>query len=261
MSILKLKPAFQAGQTLVGTWLNAPSPAQVETIGYAGFDFVMLDTEHSAYDIAGCENLVRAADAAQLPCLIRVPENQATPIAKALEYGAQGIMVPHVSSSQEAGAAVRHAHYAPLGERGAAPTIRAAHYGQTPWPDYVARAKAETLVVLQIEGKAGLDNLDAIMAISGVDILFIGPFDLSQALGISGQLDHPLLLETVGDVVRRARANNIALGIWMPTPEQVGPWIERGVQMITVASNDLIFFQGCQSFAGRVRATIEKFRN
>ncbi len=258
MAILKLKQAFKEGQTLVGTWLNAPSPAQVETIGYAGFDFIMLDTEHSSYDIEGCENLVRAADAAQFPCLIRVPENKPTPVAKALEYGAQGIVVPHVSTQEEASEAVRNAHYAPLGTRGAAPYIRGTHYGQTAWPDYLTQAKAETLVVLQIEGKEGLENLDAIMSVSGVDVLFIGPFDLSGSLGISGQLDHPLLLETVGEIVQRARAKNIALGIWMPTPEQVGPWIERGVQMITVASNDMIFMQGCRTFASKVKAQIPR---
>lgn len=254
--MLKLKQALREGRTLVGTWLNAGSPAQVETIGYAGFDFVVLDTEHSAYDIAGCENLARAADAAGFPCLIRVPENQPTPVGKALEYGAQGIVVPHVSSAEEAEAAVKHAHYAPRGVRGAAPTVRAARYGRTPWPDYLAQAKAETLVVLQIEGQAGIDNLAAIMAVAGVDVLFIGPFDLSESLGISGQLDHPLLLETVGRVVAQARANQIAVGIWMPTPAQAGPWIAQGVQLITVASNDMIFFKGCQEYAGQVKALI-----
>ncbi|MFN8453270.1 MAG: aldolase/citrate lyase family protein [Anaerolineae bacterium] len=254
--MLKLKHAFQQGQTLVGTWLNAPSPAQAETIGYAGFDFVILDTEHSSYDIPDCENLVRAADAAGLPSLIRVPENRGTPVGKALEYGAQGIVVPHVSTKAEAEAAVNHAHYPPKGVRGAAPTVRGAHYGQTPWPDYLAQARAETLVVLQIEGKEGIENLDAIMGVAGVDVLFIGPFDLSGALGISGQLDHPLLLDTAGDIVRRARSRHMAVGIWMPTPEQVGPWIARGVQMITVASNDMIFMQACRTVAGKVKAQI-----
>lgn len=254
--MLKLKQAFKEGQTLVGTWLNAPSPAQVETIGYAGFDFVILDTEHSAFDIAGCENLVRAADAAQLPCLVRVSDNNPTSVSKALEYGAQGIVVPHVSSRAEAEEAVSHAHYPPVGVRGAAPSVRAAHYGQIAWPDYLAQAREETLVVLQIEGHEGIANLDAIMAVPQVDVLFIGPFDLSTVLGISGQLDHPLLLETVGGIVQRARANGIAVGIWMPTPEQAGPWIGQGVQLITVASNDLIFLQGCRTFASKVKAQL-----
>ena len=256
MSILKLKQAFKEGRTVVGTWLNAPSPALVETIGYAGFDLVVLDTEHSSYDIAGCENLVRAADAARLPCLIRVSDNKPTPVAKALEYGAQGIVIPHVSGQAEAQAAVRHAHYAPVGIRGAAPNVRGAHYGRIPWPDYLAQAKAETLVILQIEGKDGIENLDAIMAVEGVDVLFVVPFDLSESLGISGQLDHPLLLDTVGDVVRRARQQGVALGIWMPTPEQAGPWIERGVQLITVSNNDMIFLKGCQSYVDQIKALL-----
>ncbi|NJN97984.1 MAG: hypothetical protein HC875_29855 [Anaerolineales bacterium] len=136
--MLKLKQAFKEGQTLVGTWLNAASPAQAETIGYAGFDFVILDTEHSAYDIAGCENLVRAADAARLPCLVRVSDDNPTSVSKVLEYGAQGVVVPHVSSRAEAEDAVKKAHYPPVGVRGPRlPFVRpitARRPGLTIWP-------------------------------------------------------------------------------------------------------------------------------
>lgn len=256
MSMLKLKQAFKEGQTLVGTWLNAPTAGQVEIIGHAGFDFVNLDTEHSSYGIETCENLVRAADAAQVPCLVRVYENQASLIGKVLDYGAQGVIVPHISTAEEARQAVQNAHYKPQGVRGAAPTVRAARYGKTPWPVYLAQAQTETLLVLQIEGREGIQNLDEIMAVEGVDVLFIGPFDLSESLGVSGQLDHPLLLDTVGEVVQRAKAKGIALGIWMPKPEQVQPWIARGVQMITVASNDMIFFEGCRTIADKVKAQL-----
>ena len=252
----QLKPQLQDGQVLIGTWLNAASPEQVETIGYAGFDFVILDTEHSSYDLASCENLVRAADAAKIPSLIRVMANEPVHVAKALEYGAQGIVVPHVSSGQEAENTVRNAHFAPRGHRGAAPTIRAAHYGQLSWNDYLAYAAKNTLTVVQIEGADGVTNLGEIMAVEGVDVIFIGTFDLSDSLGISGQLDHPLLLETVGDVVQQARANNVAVGMWMPTPDKLGPWIEKGVQLVTVASNDMIFGSGCSTYLDQVRKQI-----
>lgn len=252
--MLQLKQAIRDGRVVIGTWLNSPTPSQVEIIRHAGFDFVILDTEHSSYGLAEGENLVRAGDAADMPCLMRVSENTPAAIGKILDYGAQGVVVPHVSSADEARQAVQGAHLAPLGVRGAAPSVRATRYGRDPWPDYLQRAAQETLVVVQIEGKEGLHNLDAILAVEGVDVVFIGPMDLSTSLGISGQLDHPLLLETVGDIVRRARAQHIALGMWMPKPEQVGPWIGRGVQVITVANNDMIFFEGCRTVVSRVRA-------
>jgi 4-hydroxy-2-oxoheptanedioate aldolase len=252
--MLSLKQSLRDGQTLIGTWLNAPSPSQAEIIGYAGFDFVVLDTEHSSYDLDTAEHLVRAADAAQLPSLLRVSENTGAAVAKALDSGAQGVVVSHVSTAEDARRAVRHAHYAPHGVRGAAPTVRATRYGQISWPDYVAHARSHTLVVLQIEGKQGLANLDEIMAAEGIDVLFVGPFDLSESLGISGQLDHPALLRAVGEIVERARARSIALGIWMPTPEQTFRWIERGVQIVTVANNDMIFAEACRAIVRQVRS-------
>jgi 4-hydroxy-2-oxoheptanedioate aldolase len=94
------------------------------------------------------------------------------------------------------------------------------------------------------------------MATDGVDVVFVGPFDLSAALGVSGQLDHPLLLETIGDIVRRVRASGLAVGIWMPDAAMLGPWIERGVQFVTVANSDKIFLEGCRSYCEAVRARI-----
>ena len=254
--IVSLKKRFQNGEILVGTWLNGPVPSQVEIVGHAGFDFVILDSEHSSYGVDQCEELVRAADAVALACLVRVGPGDAREIGKALDLGAQGIIVPHVSSADEASTSVRYAHFAPRGVRGAAPTVRGARFGRTSWKDYLTQASSETMVVLQIEGKEGIDALDDIMSIEGVDVLFVGTFDLSESLGVSGQLDHPKLLDAVGDIVRRAREKQIALGLWMPKPEQVGPWIERGVQMITVANNDMIFFEACRTLADAVKVRI-----
>lgn len=256
--MLTLKQALREGRILLGTWLNAPHPSQAEMIGDAGFDFVVLDTEHSSYDLDAAENLVRAADAAELPSLIRVSENRAATVGKALDFGAQGVIVPHVSSAHEAQQAVRHARYAPRGVRGAAPTVRATHYGKVAWPDYLTHAESDTVVVLQVEGRQAITNLDAMMATDGVDVVFVGPFDLSESLGVSGQLDHPALLSAVREIVERARARGIALGIWMPRPEQLARWIEHGVQMITVANSDMIFFEGCRAIVDRVRAQVHR---
>jgi 4-hydroxy-2-oxoheptanedioate aldolase len=250
-----LKTALREGRAVFGTWLNSPSPSQAEIIGYAGFDFVMLDTEHASYDIAGTENLIRAAHAASTPALVRVAGSDSSAIGRVLDYGAEGVMVPHTGSAASARLAVAAAHYRPLGERGAAPTVRAARYGHLPWPEHLARAAAETLVIVQIEGQEGIANLPQIMAVPGVDVLFIGPFDLSQALGVSGQLDHPLLLETVGSIVQQARGHGLAVGIWMPTAAQVRPWLAQGVQLITVANSDLLFYDACRQVIQAARAT------
>src|SRR5690606_21419726 len=124
MPVRNLKPALREGTVLVGTWVNTPTPSEVEIIGYAGFDFVMLDTEHSSYGIEAGEGLIRAADAARIPALMRVAENKPSAIGKALDYGAQGIVVPHIGTAEEARQAVRGARFAPAGVRGAAPSVR-----------------------------------------------------------------------------------------------------------------------------------------
>lgn len=256
--MLNLKQALHDGRTVAGTWLNAPNPAQVEMIAYAGFDFVVLDTEHSAYDLDAAENLVRAADAAGLPAVIRVHDTATVPIGKALDFGAQGIMIPHVSTADDARRAVAAAHYAPRGSRGGAPTVRATRYGAVPWPQHLSQAATTTLVVVQIEGREGIEHLAEILAAEGVDVVFIGSFDLSASLGVSGELDHPLVLERVGDIVAQARDRGIAIGIWMPQPEQLAGWIARGVQLVTVANSDLIFADGCRALVGRLRAHLAR---
>jgi 4-hydroxy-2-oxoheptanedioate aldolase len=250
-----LKAALQEGRAVFGTWLNSPSPSQAEIIGYAGFDFVMLDTEHASYDIAGTENLIRAANAAGVPALVRVAGNDSSAIGRVLDYGAQGVMVPHTGSAADARLAVSAARYRPLGERGAAPTVRAAAYGHVPWSQHLARSAEETLVIVQIEGREGMAHLPEIMAVPGVDVLFIGPFDLSEALGVSGQLDHPRLLEAVTGIVQQARGHGLAVGIWMPTAAQVQPWLAQGVQLITVANSDLLFYHACRQVIQAIHAS------
>lgn len=251
-----LKQALNEGHTIIGTSVKTPSPALVEIVGYAGFDFIWLDTEHSPYDVDTTEALIRGADAVGVPCLVRVPDNIAVLIGKALDYGAQGVVVPHISTADDAHRAVQAAYYPPFGSRSGSPTVRSAHYGMIPWSEYVARSQEETLLVLQIEGKEGIARLDEIMDVPGADVLFIGSFDLAASLGVSGQFDHPLLLDTVSDIVQRAKAKGIRLGIWMPTPEHVGPWAARGVQFITVANSDTVLLEGCRSLASRTREQI-----
>jgi 4-hydroxy-2-oxoheptanedioate aldolase len=256
-----LKQTLSEGRVVVGTWLNTRSEDQAEIIGHAGFDFVIADTEHGNFDVEGAQSLVRAAASADLPVLIRVSESGSAAIGKVLDFGAQGVMVPHIGSGAEATRVVRAARYAPRGARGAAPNVRAARYGQVPWHEHVARSGAETLVVLQVEGQEGLRHLDDIVAVEGVDVVFVGPFDLSNALGVGGQLEHPLLLQTIGEIVGRVRARGLAVGIWMPDPATVGPWIERGVQFVTVANSDKIFLEACRGYVEAVRARIPSERH
>ncbi len=248
-----LAEAVRAGRTVVGTWLMGPHPSQVEIVAASGFDFVVLDTEHGSYDLEAAEPLVRAADAAGLPAVIRVQDAAPGPIAKALDFGAQGVMVPHVDSAEGARRAVRAAHFPPRGIRGGAPTVRATRYGAVPWSEYLNRAARSTLVLVQVEGAEGLARLDDILQVDGVDVVFIGTFDLAASVGVPGAVDHPALLARVEEVVVRARRRGVAVGMWMPTPEGLRPWVARGVQVATVSNTDLIFAQACRALVRQIR--------
>jgi 4-hydroxy-2-oxoheptanedioate aldolase len=255
--MVALAEALRAGRAVVGTWLMGPHPSQVEILAAAGFDFVVLDTEHGSYGLEQTESLLRAADAAGLPAVVRVHDAAPVPIGKALDFGAQGVMVPHVSTAGTARQAVVAAHFPPRGIRGGAPTVRATRYGAVPWADHLARASRSTLVLVQVEGVEGLDHLDEILAVDGVDVVFIGTFDLAASVGVPGAVDHPVVGERVGEVVARARQRGVAVGIWMPTPELARPWMARGVQVVTVANTDLIFADACRRLVGRIRGGLQ----
>jgi 4-hydroxy-2-oxoheptanedioate aldolase len=117
----------------------------------------------------------------------------------------------------------------------------------------MARAEQTTLVVVQVEGAEGLRHLDEILQVEGIDAVFVGTFDLAAACGVPGELDHPALLERVGEIVTRSRRHGVAVGLWMPGTEQILPWVDRGVQMVTVSNTDLIFAEACRALVGRLR--------
>ena len=208
---------LQNGPTVFGTWVNTPSPELVETLGDVGFDCVFIDLEHGEYGTAALPGLLRAVRAARCFGVVRSSHVSAHEIGAALDAGADAVLAPGVSSADEAAAIVAAAHYPPVGARGAAPMTRAAGYGTTPFQAYRERIEAEVVVGAQIEGPDGLAALDAILATEHLDLAFIGPFDLSQHLGVPGETSHPAVVEAMTSIVERAERQSIATGTWAPT--------------------------------------------
>ncbi len=177
---------------MFGTWVNTPSPDLVETLGDVGFDCVFLDLEHGEYGTEALPDLLRAARATGCFGVVRTSHVSAREVGAALDAGADGVLAPGVSSAAEAATVVSAAHYPPVGSRGAAPMTRAARYGTTPFTSYRERSEAEVVAGAQIEGPAGLAAVDDILATAHLDLAFIGPFDLSQHLGVPGDTSHPV---------------------------------------------------------------------
>jgi 2-keto-3-deoxy-L-rhamnonate aldolase RhmA len=229
-----LKARLASGGVSAGVIVPVAEPALVEVCAMAGFDHVLIDAEHGNISVAGCEALVRAAEAVGTTPIVRVPVNAPEAILRFLDTGAQGVLVPQVTTREDAERAVRAARYHPLGQRGLAGT-RAADYGlRGSLTDYARRANEQLLVQALIEDARAIDNLPAILAVEGLDLVAIGPADLSQSLGHPGERDHPAVREAIAEIIRLGVAAGKVVGMNAPTGGDAASERERGVRLTSV---------------------------
>ncbi len=231
---------------VVGTFLEIPSPQLVEILGLAGFDFVIIDREHGTIDLSQTEDLIRACLATDLSPLVRVAECDPILIRQPLDMGAAGVHVPQIGSTEAAAAAIRASRFYPDGDRGMQPYVRSASYRSYPTAEYLAEANRDTTMVFHIEGQDGLDALDGILALEGTDVAFIGPYDLSQSLGLPGQIDHPKVREKMLEVVGRAKSASKCIGMFCDNLEAAREWRRMGVRYLAVSIDAAIFMRAAR---------------
>jgi 4-hydroxy-2-oxoheptanedioate aldolase len=205
------KEKLLGGGTIYGVFCNFYSPAIVELIGHIGFDFVLIDAEHGPAGVESCEHMVRAAESAGVMAFARIAMNIRQNILRYLDTGPSGVQLPMINTGTEAEAAVQAVKYPPQGRRGLA-SVRAADFGlKVPLGDYARISNRETLVAVQIETVAAVNNLAEILAVEGIDVFFIGPNDLSASMGYVGQPAHPEVQVTIEKLVSDIhRAGRIA---------------------------------------------------
>ena len=208
------KRALKAGKAQIGLWSTLSSNYSVEVIAGAGFDWILLDTEHSPVDPENLLGQLQAAAPYSTHPVVRVPWNDMVMIKRVLDIGAQSLLIPYVSSADEARAAVSYTRYPPQGVRGVAGTTRATRFGRI--KDYAKRAHEEICVLVQVETRQGLDNLEAIAAVDGVDGVFIGPADLHASLGHMGEIANPKIVPLIEEAIGRIRKSGKAPGILTP---------------------------------------------
>jgi 4-hydroxy-2-oxoheptanedioate aldolase len=244
---------------LIGTFAAIPHPVAVEVTAQSGIDFVCIDWEHAQIARDAIENLVRAADIHRVPSMVRVPGHGPEAIAAALDSGASGILVPRVSTAAQAALAVRAARYPPAGERGVGPG-RAAGYGYR-IPEYLAGANAEVVVAVQVETAEGLANAEAIAATQGVDVIFVGPGDLSVSIDAMGPAGADRLAQAIATIVGAALAHGKTAGIFCARPEDVGKWAASGASFFILASDTMFLGAGVAAASAAARdALAEKTR-
>ena len=225
----------------LGFFIGLPSPALVEMIGWAGFDFVIIDTEHGPMSLDTVEHMLRAAEAAGIAALVRVPGATEAHILPVLDIGASGILVPHVSSFEKARDVAAQAYYPPLGRRGISTVSRAARYGLGDGAAYLANRAQETSVVLMIEDAAVLPRIGKIAALPGVDAIFIGPNDLAASLGRAGQPSHPDVTAAIAGIRAAVRAvDGAALATIGRAPGDVAKHQADGISMVCFSTPLLI---------------------
>ena len=237
MPTVTFKSKLSSGTTLLGTFQQIPAADVTEIIGRAGIDFVIIDTEHGMFGVDAAIHLVRGCDAAGIASVIRVPNLSPERITQALDFGASAVMVPMIQNRESAEIAVAGANYHPEGSRGICPFVRGASYYALDNPDYYKQANAQTAVILQIEGTEGIANLDEILAVPNVDAIFIGPFDLSQSLGIPGQVTDVRVINALKDIIKRAEQKGIAVGNFAVTLQQADNYIQHGIRFLAYSTD------------------------
>ena len=239
------------GPPLVATFVIVPRVEIVELAALAGFDAVILDQEHGPIGVETLPPLVAAARGAGLTCLVRVPECRAKQIEAALDSGADGVLVPHVSSAEAAAETVAAARFAPEGRRGANPYVRAASYSAN--ERFFAEANERAACLALVEGTQGVRAIDEILAVPGLDAVFIGPVDLSAALGIPGQPEHPDVVETVRGLVEKGHGRGVATAVFAPTPEAARRWLGLGVRLVALSVDTGLILEGFRAALAEVR--------
>ncbi|GJD89136.1 HpcH/HpaI aldolase family protein [Methylobacterium hispanicum] len=247
----RFKAALEAGRQQIGLWCSLASPISTEIVAGSGFDWLLLDMEHSANDLRDIYGQLQAIMEGEAHAMIRVPSDEPITIKRILDTGAQSLMIPNIDDAGQARRAVAATRYAPRGVRGFSQAPRAARFGRI--PDYHARCEAEIFVAVQIESRRALDNLEEIAGVEGVDGVFIGPGDLSTSLGYLGQQNHPEVVAIIEETVARiTRAGKLA-GILTANEDLARRYIAAGTRFTAVGSDMGVLARQTEALAARFK--------
>jgi 2-keto-3-deoxy-L-rhamnonate aldolase RhmA len=248
-----LKRKLARGEAVIGPFMNCSHGTFVEIAGLAGFDFCIVDMEHGPLTVQTAEDLCRAAQSVGMSPIVRVRKNDAPQIQRALDIGAAGVQVPQIETRPDAEAVVRAAKYAPLGMRGISFFTRAGDYTVNGTAGLTDRLNDEQLVIIHIEGVRGLANLQEIIAVPHIDVVFLGPYDLSQSFGIPGQVSDPRVVRGMEEAVIKIRSAGKAAGTFAADVPTAQRWMHLGVQYMSLGVDVGIFARACRDIVTDVR--------
>ena len=247
-----LKEKMRKGQGVIGAFNSLPSADAVEILGFLGMDFVIIDAEHGVSDLESCENQVRAAEAVGISSMMRIALNLQQNILRHLDTGVMGAQIPQVDTAEEARAVVDAVRYPPIGKRGLA-GVRAAGYGVAmPLGDYVKKANEELMLCVQIETVKAVENAAEIIAVDGIDLIFVGPTDLSTSMGYAAQSTHPAVMEAIEQVGKAVVAGGKWAGTIARDADAYEHWRNVGYQYLATGTG-AFFADGAKRYLDSCR--------
>lgn len=244
------KSRLKTGETLIGCWLSLADSYATEVIGTAGFDWLVIDGEHAPNDIRSIRDQLTVLESSPSHPVVRVPIGETWVIKQVLDAGAQTVLVPMVESADQAKELVRACTYPPHGTRGVGAAVaRASRFAGI--TDYIQTADDEICLLVQVENAAGLAALSDILAVEGVDGVFIGPADLSTDMGFQGNAEAPEVVDAINDALSRIRAAGKAPGILGTAEKATQRYLDAGAQFLAVGADILILAAGARTLASR----------
>ena len=253
LRFFSLRSKLAEKRVSAGVFCELPCPEAVEIAGVAGWDFVVIDGEHAPLTAAQFPGMVRAATAGGVPAIVRVASAEPAAIQHALDCGAAGVQIPQIASVEAAREAVTAARFHPLGQRGFNPFVRAADFSARPVAEFFERANREVTVVLQVESAEGLEAVEGILDVEGFDVLFVGPYDLSQSLGIPGETSHPRVFAAGERIVRSAEGRGVTIGVFTNSELDARRWIESGVRYLCYSVDTVLLLEGLRGALRKLR--------
>ena len=255
-SMTTIKQRILSGEVVFGCWVNMGSLVSAEIVGRAGFDWILVDLEHGAGDDTIMYQQLQVLQGTGVTAMVRTDDLARNKVQRIMDAGAAGIMFPQIQSAQEAERAVQLMYYPPRGVRGMAKSVRAHGYGRNS-SDYIDNVEKNLITVIQIETVQAIKEVDAIAATPGVDVLFVGPSDLSLAYGIFGQVNHPLYQEAIRAVVAAAKKHKKIAGVLLQEVDEYEMYHTLGYRFLACGADGYFVSRGADELIRRLRAKVK----
>ncbi|MEL7647661.1 MAG: aldolase/citrate lyase family protein [Sedimentibacter sp.] len=250
----RLKKQLLEGKVMIGAFFKANNPNMVEMMAYAGYDFIIVDNEHSNFDHIDTENIIRAADGVNLDTIIRIPSASEENILHSLDSGASGIQVPSLRNADDAKKFVPFTKYYPVGNRGMNVNQRAAKFGFMPSAEYFKSANENTLVVVHVENVEMAEQIDELCKIPEIDVIFIGAGDLSQSVGKPMQVNDPEVIKVVDNIIDKTKKSGKIVGAWVGNIDDARKYIEKGARYLGFLSDSSIFINALKDVGNQIES-------